>query len=92
MISIEKAFGERLKEIEYKDRVGAYAIILNEDNSLLTVKTDKGYFLIGGGIKYDETCTACIKRECIEEAGLDVEVKDFICIKLCKKSKLEKFF
>ncbi len=77
--SIEKVFGEKLKEVEYKDRVGAYAIILNEDNNLLTVKTDKGYFLLGGKIESNENYKDCIKRECIEEAGLEVEVKEFIC-------------
>lgn len=76
---LEKSFGDKIKGITYKDRVGAYAVIINNHNELLTVKTEKGYFLLGGKIENNETYEACIKRECIEEAGVDVEVKEFIC-------------
>ena len=56
-------------------RVGAYGIIIN-DNKIALVKTSHGnYFLPGGKIEENETPEECIKREFIEEVGLDIEVK-----------------
>lgn len=40
---------------------------------------EKGYFLLGGGIDPDEEHADCIKRECLEGAGLHVTPTDFIC-------------
>ncbi len=76
---LEKSFGERLPNIVYKDRAGAYGIALNNENKVPVVKTAIGYFLLGGGIENEETHEECIVRECLEEAGLCVKVKEFIC-------------
>lgn len=76
---IEKSFGEKIDGIAYKDRVGAYAIIFDQDNRLPIVKTSTGYFLLGGGIDGNESHQNCLERECLEEAGLYVRVKDLIC-------------
>ena len=76
---LEKSFGEKLQGIEYTDRTGAYAIIFSSQNQIPVVRTSTGYFLLGGGIENNETHEQCIIRECIEEAGLEVEVNDFIC-------------
>lgn len=76
---IEKSFGEKLSNIEYKDRIGAYAIIFDSENKIPVVKTSTGYFLLGGGIENNETHEECIQRECLEEAGILVKVNDFIC-------------
>ena len=76
---LEKSFGKKIKEIEYKDRVGAYAIIFDRNARVAVVQTSTGYFLLGGGLDNNETHEVCIKRECLEEAGLSVVVKDFIC-------------
>ncbi len=75
----EKTFGIRLENEKYKDRIGVYAIILNNSGKVATVKTEKGYFLIGGGIKKGETHRECLIRECLEETGYDIEIKEFIC-------------
>ncbi len=76
---LEKSFGEKIRGIEYKDRVGAYAIILDDKYNVAVIKTPTGYFLPGGGLEDDETHEDCIKRECLEEAGLSVVVNEFIC-------------
>lgn len=76
---VEKSFGEKIQDINYIDRVGAYGVILNEDNKVAVVKTKKGYFLLGGRVENEETHEECIKRECSEEVGIDVVVKNFIC-------------
>ncbi|MGL4336116.1 MAG: NUDIX domain-containing protein [Turicibacter sp.] len=76
---IEKTFGIKLENQIYLDRVGAYAIIFNEKSQVATVKTKKGNFLIGGGIETIETHEECIRRECFEETGFEVEILKFIC-------------
>ena len=75
---LSKTFGEKKENVDYYDRVGTYAIII-ENNKLATVKTAKGNFLIGGKIEEDESKEECIKRECLEETGYLVEVNDYIC-------------
>lgn len=75
---LEKSFGEKINGVQYKDRVGAYAILVADDK-VAVIKTQKGYFLPGGGLDRDETFEDCIKRECLEEVGMSVIVKNFIC-------------
>ena len=76
---LEKSFGTKSSDIQYKDRAGAYAIAFDNENKIPLVKTPTGYFLLGGGIEKNETHEECILRECLEEAGLSVKVKEFIC-------------
>lgn len=64
---------------DYRDRVGAYAVIFNDENKVPVVKTSTGYFLLGGGIENNETHEECIVRECLEEVGIMVKVKEFVC-------------
>ena len=75
---LEKTFGEKIDNVNYYDRVGAYGIVI-ENNKIATVKTLKGNFLLGGKIENTESKEECIIRECLEEIGYQVEVKDFIC-------------
>jgi len=72
-----KIFGET-KKVNYLDRKGAYIIPIL-DNKIGVVKTLKGLFLIGGGIIDNESDTNCIERECLEETGYTVNIKDKIC-------------
>jgi 8-oxo-dGTP diphosphatase len=71
-------FGEKISGVKYHDREGSYLIAI-KDNLLASVKTPKGYFLLGGGIEKNESHIDCIKRECIEEIGYDVNIKNYIC-------------
>ena len=43
------------------------------------IQTSKGYFLLGGGLEAGESHSACINRECIEEAGYLSLVKEQVC-------------
>lgn len=76
---IEETFGIREENKKYKDRIGVYAIIFDNEGNIATVKIPKGNFLIGGGIDEGETHQECLKRECLEETGYDIEVENFIC-------------
>lgn len=81
---LQKAFGEKHPNIVYKDRTGAYGIGFNDDGKIPVAMTHlangcEGYFLLGGGLDKNEKHSDCIIRECLEEAGLRVTPKEFIC-------------
>ena len=69
-----KVFGIK-KNVNYMDREGAY-LLPTKDGKVGVVKTPKGYFLLGGGLDSDESHEECIKRECFEEAGYAVSVRE----------------
>ncbi|MCH5191251.1 MAG: NUDIX domain-containing protein [Oscillospiraceae bacterium] len=74
---MHKIFGIK-KDVEYTDRKGAYLIPVKE-NKIAVIKTEKGYFLLGGGIEFGETDEECILRECLEETGCKATVGKFVC-------------
>ena len=73
---MHKVFGEKAPA-PYYDRKGAYLIPV-KDNKIAVVKTPKGLFFLGGGLENGETDEACIRRECLEEAGVTVTVGEKI--------------
>lgn len=70
--------GTRIEGINYRERIGAYALILDLENKIALVKRDNNYFLPGGGVENDETYEECLKRECSEELGYDIETVQYI--------------
>ncbi|WP_235069908.1 NUDIX hydrolase [Turicibacter sp. TJ11] len=72
-------FGEKLVNQTYVDREGVYAVILNDKNEVATVRLPHGYFLPGGGLEGVESKEACLRRECIEELGWNIEINQFVC-------------
>lgn len=74
---MHKVFGIK-ESVKYTDRKGAYLIPVH-NNKIGVIKTDKGYFLLGGGLDKNETDEKCIKRECLEETGYIVVIKEKIC-------------
>ena len=80
----QKSFGHKNPDVLYTERVGAYGIGFDDGGKVPVVVTHlyngkKAYFLLGGGIEKNEKHVDCIKRECIEEAGLLVTPKELIC-------------
>lgn len=73
-----KVFGKRNKNETYVDRIGAY-IIAEKDGYFAAVETPRGFFLIGGGIENNESHIDCIKRECLEETGRNVQIDGYLC-------------
>ncbi|MCK5786998.1 MAG: NUDIX domain-containing protein [Candidatus Sabulitectum sp.] len=65
-------------------RNSAKAIIIR-DNSLLVIRnTTDGhdwYLLPGGGQEHGETLVNALRRECLEEASIEIEVGDIIFIR-----------
>lgn len=74
---MHRVFG--IKEDEpYVDRKGAYLIAI-QGNKVAVVRTEKGYFLLGGRIEQGECDEDCIIRECLEETGYSVTINEFLC-------------
>lgn len=76
-VTKHKIFGTRLA-VSCVDRNGAYLIPIRDDK-IGVAETAKGFFFLGGGIEENETDAECIMRECFEEIGCTVVVKEFVC-------------
>lgn len=74
---MNKTFGEKISGAHYLDRAGAYLICV-KDKKVLTVKTSKGYFLLGGGIEAGENHEECLRREALEEIGYSIEIGSYL--------------
>ncbi len=64
---MHRIFGTK-ENAEYYHREGAY-LIPCRGGLIGVVRTPKGYFFLGGGLKEGESHMDCLKRECLEEAG-----------------------
>ena len=64
----------------------ALAVIKNQNGRILVeagydaAKNEKFYRALGGGIEMGETGAQCVKREIMEELGVDVKVQDRLCV------------
>ena len=58
------------------------SVFITNENKILLVRENKvnKWGLPGGRIELDETLPGCAIRECREETGLEVEIKDLIFI------------
>lgn len=69
---------------KYPVRTSAKAIIIHE-NRLLAMKHQKGddvfFTLPGGGQNHNEDLHSALKRECLEEAGADVKIKELFFVR-----------
>ncbi len=77
---IRKVFGEKIENKIYSDRKAAYVVLLDGDK-IAVVKTSSGkLFLPGGKIETGESKEDCVVRECLEEMGAKVTVKEYFAI------------
>lgn len=72
-------FGNYNPEAEYRQRPGAYAIILNPDRRFAAVKADDKLFLPGGGIDPGESSEEALIREVREECAREVMIVRPLC-------------
>ncbi|MEK6890238.1 MAG: NUDIX domain-containing protein [Nanoarchaeota archaeon] len=76
------------------NRTRVRAIIV-ENNSLVLIhrkKTDRDYFVFpGGGVESEEGLEGALARECLEELGVNVDVKN-LQYKFVEKSGATQFF
>ncbi|MEG0416716.1 MAG: NUDIX domain-containing protein [Erysipelothrix sp.] len=74
-----KTFGKRDYDLNYWKRNGAYAVIQNDLQQFLCVEDlDRNLFLVGGGVKVDESPECALLRESIEETGYKIKIGKFI--------------
>jgi len=68
------------KESGYITRKAVRAVVFDKDNKIALLKISKhNYFkLPGGGVENGEDSFAALKRECLEEIGCQIIVKDEI--------------
>ncbi|MGG4166410.1 NUDIX domain-containing protein [Rossellomorea vietnamensis] len=72
-------FGKKEEGKEYIIRPAVYCVSFNNNNKVAIIQTSDGkYFLPGGGLEDHETREECLKREALEEMGVDIEVGNFI--------------
>jgi len=69
----------RMHFTEYDTRLAAYAVIVRDEQILLTWYNGKGrgkagWTLPGGGVEFDESMEAAVVREVFEETGYHVTV------------------
>lgn len=57
----------------YKERISAYAYLLNEEQKLLTIDVNGEFTLPGGGIDEGEEAYEAVIRETLEETGCVVD-------------------
>jgi 8-oxo-dGTP diphosphatase len=67
-------FGERRRDLAYRVRTAAYAIIFDTELRVACVSETSGLFLPGGGIEPDEDPMAAVHREIAEECGRALEI------------------
>ena len=73
-------FGNKELHLDYKTRVGVYAVIFNErKDQVLVIRSDRGgFFLPGGGMEAKENHSECLKREMLEETGFEVSIGEYL--------------
>lgn len=69
-----KRIGEKIRDLQYTKRLGAYAIIEREEDDKVAIATANGYyFFLGGGIEEGETEMEALRRELLEESGYSIK-------------------
>ena len=84
MIEAISIFGNKIKvpKEKFKFRTSAYGIIKHGDKILLVNTRSSGkWFFPGGEVEIGESLEDAIKREVMEETGIEIEVEKFLTFK-----------
>ena len=73
------SFGNRLPNVDYRERPGTYAVIINNQERVAVMRTPVGLYLPGGGADPGETEEETLAREVLEECGRRVAVARPLC-------------
>ena len=74
--------GNQNININYVFRETCFGILKKNDLFYITLK-DEDYSLIGGGLEKNESHEDCLKREFLEEAGLEIIKFKYLCTVDC---------
>jgi 8-oxo-dGTP diphosphatase len=75
---VQLKFGKQNPEAEYRQRPGAYAIILNGQGQFASVRWRDSYLLPGGGVEPGESLEETLSREVREECAREVIIGQFL--------------
>ena len=75
---MELKFGKHNPEAEYRQRLGAYAVILDERGKFAAVKGQDKIFLPGGGVDPGESLEETLAREVSEECAREVVIGRYL--------------
>jgi len=70
-------FGQQVDGVEYRDRPGAYGLIVKDQQIAITRVRNKLY-LPGGGIEDGETPEQALHREVLEETGWQIQIEAMV--------------
>jgi 8-oxo-dGTP diphosphatase len=69
-----QSFGVRQRELVYRIRNAAYAIVFDDQRQVACVAEESGLFLPGGGLEADEDPISAVHREVAEECARALEI------------------
>jgi len=75
---VEVKFGKHNPEAEYRQRPGAYAVILDGQGKFAAVKGQDKIFLPGGGVDPGESLEETLTREVREECACEVVIGRYL--------------
>lgn len=84
MIEATSIYGNKIKipKKKFRFRTSAYGIIKHENKILLVnTKSSGKWFFPGGGVEIGERLEDALKREIMEESGIEIEVEKFLVSK-----------
>jgi 8-oxo-dGTP diphosphatase len=73
-----RQFGEKKLGLDYKPRLSAFGIALDDKGRVLVCDTPKGRVFPGGGLDPGETHETALEREFLEETGMEIEILGLI--------------
>jgi 8-oxo-dGTP diphosphatase len=76
--NVKPQFGTNREGVEYTERPGVYAIIVDSEENIAAVEVGGRYFLLGGGLNEGETEENGLQREILEETGKIVTSATFL--------------
>lgn len=79
IINLENTTEEEYKKFDVRET--ARAIVLDNEGKVGVIYiTGKDYIqIVGGGIEKDESIEEGLRRECLEEAGVEIEIVSKLC-------------
>lgn len=60
--------------------VAGAGVVINEKDEILMVKTRAGWVFPGGQVEVGENVIHAVKREVMEETGMDIDVGELFCV------------